>query len=562
MAALFQSLSPALIYLAAALVLPLSPNGHLRALFLLIVPTGAFASFALMPYGDYGQLHFMGFELIVFRLDALSWLFGLAFSIAGFIAFLYAFHLRDTVQQVATLLYAGAAIGAVFAGDLVTLFIFWEMTALSSVLLIWARRTDEAYRAGMRYLLMQIGSGVLLFAGLTLLYRETGSIAFHAMAPESPGTWMILIAFGIKAAFPLLNNWLTDAYPAATITGAVALSSFTTKLAIYALARGFPGSEILIPVGLLMALMPLPWALAADDLRKALAYLLNNQLGFMVVGIGIGTPLALNGVAAHAFAHIIYDGLMFMALGAVLYRTGTIKASELGSLHRQMPWTAAFILFGGLSFSALPFTSGFVTKSLTFSAAEPLADGLLYTGLMVASAGVFMVAVMKMGEVFFTGTPVQTTTAPLDMRLAMGISAALCIGIGVAPQLLYRALPFDTPYNAYTLHHVAVQLAVLGAGGLVWLGLRHFRLLPRTPLPDTDLIFRLAGPALVRLATRLIDLVWGNFIRLAENALDRALALIYRATGPNGPLARTWPSGSMVLWIAALLGATLLLNYL
>ena len=277
-------------------------------------------------------------------------------------------HVKDRVQQVATLFYAGSAIGGVFAGDLITLFLYWEGTAVASVFLIWARRTEGAYRTGMRYLIIQVLSGVLLLAGLLVRYDATGSIEFEAMTLGSLGTWLIFIGFGIKCAFPLLHNWLQDSYPAATITGTVILSAFTTKMAVYALARGFPGTELLIYIGAVMTLFPIFFAEIENDLRRVLAYSLNNQLGFMVVGVGVGTPMALNGTAAHAFCHILYKALLFMSVGAVLYRTGTSKASELGGLYKTMPKTMVCCVIGAASISAFPLFSGFVSKSLILSA--------------------------------------------------------------------------------------------------------------------------------------------------------------------------------------------------
>ena len=250
----------------------------------------------------------MGLSLVTLRVDKLSLLFGYVFLLAAFLGGLYALHVRDTVQHAAGLIYAGSALGAVFAGDLVTLFIFWEGIAVASVFLIWASRNERAYRAGMRYLVVQIGSGVLLLAGVLIHYRQTGSLAFGAIGLASPGAALILLAFGIKCAFPLLHNWLQDAYPEATVTGTVLLSSFTTKVAVYALARGFAGTEILVPIGAAMTAFPIFYAVIENDLRRVLAYSLNNQLGFMVVGIGIGTELALNGAVAHAFADILFKG--------------------------------------------------------------------------------------------------------------------------------------------------------------------------------------------------------------------------------------------------------------
>ena len=357
----------AFLFFAAAVVLPALPT-LVRSILLLGVPVLSGLIVWSLPEGMLWQVGFFGFELELMRVDPLSRIFALIFSLAAFLGNLYAWHVRDTVQQTAALLYAGSAIGAVFAGDLITLFFYWEGTAIASVFLIWARRTEGAYHTGVRYLVVQIGSGVLLLAGAVLWHAETGNIAFDRMTLGSPATYLIFLSFGIKCAFPLLHNWLQDSYPAATVTGTVILSAFTTKLAVYALARGFAGTEILVYIGAVMTLFPIFYAVIENDLRRVLAYSLNNQLGFMVVGIGIGTELALNGTAAHAFAHILYKALLFMSVGAVLFRTGTAKGSELGGLYKTMPLTMIFCVVGAASISAFPLFSGFVTKSLILSA--------------------------------------------------------------------------------------------------------------------------------------------------------------------------------------------------
>lgn len=384
-----ELLTPATLYIAAAVLLPFIPKGTLRQLVLVLVPVAGVAVFWPLPAGIYSDFNLMGLHIGLMRVDDLSRIFGLIFSIAAVLAAIYAWHVRETVQQVATLLYAGSAIGAVFAADLVTLFVFWEGTAIASVFLIWARRTEGAYATGMRYLIVQVGSGVILMAGIVLMYRETGSVAFSRMELGSIATWAIFLAFGIKCAFPLLHNWLQDAYPAATVTGTVVLSAFTTKLAVYALARGFPGTEILIYIGAVMTLFPIFYAVIENDLRRVLAYSLNNQLGFMVVGVGIGTPLALNGTAAHAFCHILYKALLFMSVGAVLFRTGTAKGSELGGLYKTMPWTMVFCVVGAASISAFPLFSGFISKSLILSASADEGHFIVWLVLLFASAGVF-----------------------------------------------------------------------------------------------------------------------------------------------------------------------------
>ena len=364
---MIEGLNPALLIILGGLLLPLIPLA-LRAPYMLLLPLLAILQLCLHSYGEFGQLNLFGLPLVTFRLDSLSFIFALIFHIATFLGVIYALHLKDTLQHVAALVYAGAAIGATLAGDFITLFVFWELTAIGSVFLVWARRTERAFRSGMRYLIIQIGSGVILLAGVIIHFNATGSIQFDFIGLEAAGGWLIFLAFGIKCAFPLLHNWLQDAYAEATITGTVILSAFTTKLAVYALARGFPGTEMLIWIGATMTMFPIFYAVIENDLRRVLAYSLNNQLGFMVVGIGIGTELALNGTAAHAFCHILYKALLFMSMGAVLLRAGTVNGSELGGLYKSMPWTASFCIVGAASISAFPLFSGFVSKSLILTA--------------------------------------------------------------------------------------------------------------------------------------------------------------------------------------------------
>jgi len=358
-----SSFNPGLILIIGALPVALLPHA-LRRVYLLVLPLiGLFVVHNLTP-GTVVTYEKLGLTLELLRVDRLAMVWGYIFNIAAFLAMLFAFHERDTMQQVSALIYAGAAIAAVFAGDLVTLFVYWELTAISSVFLIWAARTERAYKTGMRYLLIQVGSGVILLAGVLLWYNDTGSIQFGHIGIETLAGKLILIAFGIKCAFPLLHNWLQDAYPEATVTGTVVLSAFTTKLAVYALARGYAGTEMLIYIGATMTAFPIFYAVIENDLRRVLAYSLNNQLGFMVVGIGIGTELSLNGTASHAFSHILYKALLFMSMGAVLYRTGTCKGSELGGLYKSMPFTTGFCIIGAASISAFPLFSGFVSKSM------------------------------------------------------------------------------------------------------------------------------------------------------------------------------------------------------
>ncbi|KAB7740074.1 Na(+)/H(+) antiporter subunit D [Parvibaculum sedimenti] len=561
-----EILSPAFVYVAGAFA-ALIPWRIPRAVILLAIPLVALASFVSLPYANYDLLNIFDLQLGFLRLDALSFVFALVFSLAAFLSLLFAFHLRDRLEQAASLIYAGAAIGAVFAADLLTLFIFWEGTALASVFLIWARRTEGAWYTGLRYLAIQIGSGLLLLAGLILRYHDTGSIAFEHMELDSLGTWLIFLSFGIKCAFPLLHNWLQDTYPAATLTGSVTLSAFTTKLAVYALARGFAGTESLIYIGAVMTIFPVFFAAIENNLRRVLAYSINNQIGFMVVGIGIGTPLALDGTVAHAFAHVIYKGLLFMSVGAVMYRTGTAKASELGGLWKSMPLTMAFCVVGAMSISAFPLFSGFVSKSLILSASADTGHFVVWLTLLVASVGVLEHSGIKIPYSMFFGHDrgLKVKEAPLHMLIAMGLAAALCVGIGIWPQPLYGLLPYPVDFHPYTTDHVVTQLQLLFFAALAFAMLIRYGLYPvelRSINLDFDWFYRRLLSGMMIVVADQVRTAWRGLVRSVDYRLDRLLVAVYRTHGPEGILARTSQTGAMVFWIAVLLGITLALTYL
>ncbi|WP_323844191.1 Na(+)/H(+) antiporter subunit D [Microbulbifer magnicolonia] len=556
-------------FVAAAIALFV--RGWPRALLMVAVPLLGLANLWLLGPGSFGAWSVLDFELLLFRADRLSLLFGYLFHIAALIAIVYALHLRDTLQQVASLLYAGSALGAVFAGDLLTLFIFWELLALTSVMLVWARRTGRAYLAGLRYFFLQILSGLLLLGGIIFYAQAQGSLEFGYIGLgqgilDSVGSWMIFLAFGIKCAFPFFHNWLTDAYPESTPTGTVFLSAFTTKVAVYALARAYPGTELLVYIGATMACFPIFYAVIENDLRRVLAYSLINQLGFMVVGIGIGTSLAINGAVAHAFNDVIFKGLLFMSMGAVLQMTGRINGSELGGLYKTMPKTTVLCIIGAASISAFPLFSGFVSKSMVMSAAIQNGYDWVWLILLFASAGVFHHAGIKIPYFAFFAhdSGLRAKEPPTNMLVAMSIAAALCLAVGIYPQALYRLLPFEMSYSPYDLTHVLTQLQLLffSALAFVWLNLR--RLYP-PELPsvnlDVEWLYRRLLPAAARsffaAAFRLDERVR----RTALHAVDRLMAGVTSYHKPDGVMARSWLTGSMVAGVVLLLGLYLLLGF-
>jgi multicomponent Na+:H+ antiporter subunit D len=557
-------LHPGLILILGALLIPFLP-ARFRGAYMLVLPAIAFVNLLVLPNGSFGQIHLFAWQLTSLRIDALSRFFAFAFLIAAELGVIYALHLKDRVQQVAGLVYAGSAVSAIFAGDLVTLFLFWELISLASVLLIWASGSRRSYRAGMRYLVPQLGSGILLQFGTLLHYRATGSLEFARIELGSPGASLIFLAFGIKCAFPLLHSWLEDAYPEATVTGTVFLSVFTTKVAVYALARGFAGTEILVPIGAVMTIFPIFYAVIENDLRRVLAYSLNNQLGFMVVGIGLGTSLSLNGAVAHAFADIVFKSLLFMSMGAVLFRVGTVKGSELGGLYKSMPWTTGFCLVGAASISAFPLFSGFVTKSMVISAAMDGGHFWIWIALLFASAGVFHHAGIKIPYFAFFAhdSGKRCQEAPLNMLIAMATSAALCIGIGSFPDEFYALLPYKAEFQPYRIDHVTAQIQLLFWSALAFTVLMRSGIYPpelaSTNL-DVDWFYRRLGRDLAVSTGRRAERLWIAVRQAAFEQTSRAFQQLLTRFGSKGiPAPHT---SSMVFWATLILTALLLLSYL
>ncbi len=555
--------SPALILLAASVLIGLT-RGHLRSAVILVAPLITLWAVWQVPDGVVGTVRFLDYAIEPVEGSPLRRLFATIFSIMAFTGGLFAFRQARWYELSAAFAYASGAVGVCFAGDLITLFLFWELMALFSTVIVWCGGTPAARKAGIRYAMMHLLGGVVLKVGIEGVVVHTGSIDIQPLLATNFDTWMILIGILINAAAPPVSAWLADAYPESSPTGSVFLSAFTTKTAVLALILLFPGEPVLIGVGLYMVMYGIIYALLENDARRILAYSIVNQVGFMVCAVGIGTQMALNGAAAHAFAHIIYKALLFMSAGVVVYRTGKNKCTDLGGLFRTMPLTATCGIIGALAISSFPLTSGFVTKTLISQAA--IDEGLVavYFLLAAASAGVFLHAGIKFPWfVFFQkDSGLRPKDAPWNMAAAMVLFAALCILMGVFPEIFYRLLPYPVDYHAYSPGKVLFYLQLL-----LYSGLAFFVMLPwlkRTPTIslDTDWLYRVA---LHRVVTGIADRL-GSAQEKAQQAavrlLQAALARIQRHHGPEGVLARTWPTGSMVLWVAIMLASYLILYYL
>jgi multicomponent Na+:H+ antiporter subunit D len=559
---ILEAISPGLVLILGAFLLP-AARGNVRRALVLGLPAVTLALVWLVPDGPALTLDFLDYTLTPVKGTTMGRLFATIFALMAFAGGLYGLAQARVVELSAAFVYAGSAIGIAFAGDLITLFVFWEVMAIGSTLVIWSAGADAAYRASLRYAMIHLLGGVVLMVGIIAQVAETGSVEFTAMQADGFARWLILIGFLVNAGAPPLSAWIPDTYPEASPSGAVFLSAFTTKTAVYVLLVGFPGEEVLLWFGLYMVFYGIIYALLENDIRRILAYSIVNQVGFMIVGIGIGTEMALNGTAAHAFTHIIYKALLLMSAGAVVHQTGKRKCSELGGLFQSMPMTTLCGIIGALAISGFPLTSGFISKSMISQAAGDQYLAFIWFALVAASAGVFLHAGIKFPWfVFFQkDSGLRPPDPPWNMRWAMYLFAFLCIAIGVYPAPLYAMLPYPVDYAPYTMGHVAFQLQLL-----LFSGLAFFVMLPQmrrtlTITLDMDWFFRRLG----RQAALAVGAMIGRADRAARRAvldgLDAAILTVRRYCGPDGILARSRSTGAATLWVAVLLGISLVIYY-
>ena len=552
-------LSPALILLLSALLTGLV-RGHLRSAVVLLAPLVTLYAIWQVPDGVAGTLPFLDYYIEPVEGSAIRRLFATIFALMSFAGGLYAFRHASWHELAAAQAYAAGAIGVCFSGDLISLFIYWEMMALFSTIIVWCGGTPAARAAGVRYAIMHLLGGIILKVGIVGVVIQTGSIDIQAMQATNFATWMMLIGILINAAAPPVSAWLGDAYPESSPTGTVFLSAYTTKTAVLALILLFPGESVLIGVGLYMVMYGIIYALLENDARRILAYSIVNQVGFMVCAVGIGTQMAINGAAAHAFAHIIYKALLFMSAGVVVYRTGKSKCTDLGGLFRTMPLTTICGIIGALAISGVPLTSGFVTKTMVSQAA--VSEGLVfvYFALAAASAGVFLHAGIKFPWfVFFQrDSGLRPKDAPWNMAASMVLLSALCILIGVFPEAFYRLLPYPVDYQPYYAGKVVFYLQLL-----LFSGLAFFLLLPMmrrtlTISLDTDWLWRVL---LSRIGTTVLQKSSNAGVALESWSKSQA-AKLTNNDKLSAFLTKPKAIGQTALWVVVLLTAYVVVYYL
>ncbi|MCH9675288.1 MAG: Na(+)/H(+) antiporter subunit D [Gammaproteobacteria bacterium] len=553
-----SSFPPGAILALGALLIPFA-TARYRTALLIGLPLLTLSIVWSLPDGSSTASGVLGYQLIWVSSDALGRLFAIIFSLMAFGGALFALRQQSRLELTAAFVYAGCAVGVALAGDLISLFIFWETMAIASTLILLASRTDRAVDVAVRYFLVHMFGGALLMAGIALHIINTGSTELSELGTSTMSGWLILVGVLINAAAPPLSGWLADAYPEGSYSGTVFLSAFTTKAAVYVLIRGFAGTEILIAVGLFMIFYGIIYALLENDMRRILAYSIVNQVGFMVTGVGIGTEMALNGAAAHAFAHIIYKALLLMSAGSVLYQTGKRKCTDLGGLFQSMPLTTICGIIGALAISATPWTSGFVSKSMINQSAADQHLMVVWFALLAASAGVFLHAGIKFPWfVFFQkDSGLRPTDPPWHMCLAMAFFAALCVGIGVFPNALYALLPYPVEYEPYTGAHVVNMLQLL-----LFSGLAFFLLLPLmkrtlTISVDTDYLYRRVWPAVYRRITNAASATRIALYNVANARINGCLRVAERYFGRT----RQADIAQMITIAISMLLAILLIGY-
>lgn len=519
---------PALFFIAGAFLLPVLPKNIRSAAFILF----PFLSFLLIwsfPDGYSLKIPFVGYELFVCEVDRLNKIFGTIFSLITIIGGFYSYHLKDTAHPSAALLYAGGALGVTFAGDYFTLFIFWELMAFASTYLIWSRRTKEAEKAGMRYLLVHLFGGALLLTGILIQANNTGSLQIAALVSDSTiSSWLILAGVALNAAIPPLHAWLADAYPKATVTGAVFLSAFTTKSAVLVLIKIFAGWEILIFLGVIMALYGVVYAVLANDIREILAYHIISQVGYMVAGVGIGTEMAINGTTAHAFSHILYKALLFMGAGVVLHTTGRSRLTELGGIAKAQPVTLWLYMIGAFSISGFPLFNGFISKSMVVAAAGEAHYDTAMLLLLLASVGTFLHTGLKLP--YFTWwseskEEIIPTKPPVNMHIGMALAAFFCILFGVYPTLLYNHLPFAVNYEPFTLYHLTESVQILIFTFIAFWLLREKLQGEQTLAIDTDWFYRRPARLVRNLFVDRVEVIFNAAERLSEKVVETLVRL-------------------------------------
>lgn len=461
-----------LIVAALALILPRKVGYGLSAIALAAVVPWSFG----IEDGVHTEAILFGFDLAVVAGDPASRLMGVIFGLFGLTAVGYAYSTdADRAHLAFGLGYVGTSLGAVFAGDWLTLLLFWEGMTVMSTVLVWLYG-GQAVRAGYRYALAHGIGGSLLLAGIAVHAVDgglTSQVLWFDGSGLSSGIAAILggIGIGVNAAFIGVHYWLPDTYSRPHVAASVFMTAFTTKTAVYAAFRAFPeGNLYLAFMGAAMTVFGATFALMQKDMRRLLAYHIQAQVGYMMAGIGIGGALGVAGGFAHLFNHILYKGVLFMAAGILIIRTGQNRLDKFGAVGTTAPVTLGAFLIGALAITGVPGFNGFVSKGMILDAADAADMHFALTVLLWLGVIGTFASFIKFGYyAFMKGErePIRDVS-PVNVG-SMGILAGLCVLLGLWYQPLIDILPMADQLpelKPYSTGHLIEGIG-LGIAGLI-----------------------------------------------------------------------------------------------
>ncbi len=454
-----SSIHPGIFLIFAGIITAAVPK-KVRRVLLVLCPAAALLAALCIPVGIQLVFSFAGnYNFVYLQLTQQNYIFLVVFAMTALVNGIYAAQNDSRLEAFASMGYAGSALGVTLAGDWLTLLLFWELMAVTSLFLIWGQKRKEATAAGFRYILMHMFGGSLLLFGIALETAKGNYLIANLTAgPHDAAFWLIFAGVAVNAAFVPLHAWVPDAYPQSSVTGGNYLCAFTTKVAILCLARVFAGFDFLLIAGLIMIFYGAIFALMENDMRRLLSYHIISQLGYMVTDLSFQGTTAVSAAGALAAGNVIYKSLLFMCAGAVMYATGKRKISELGGLARKMPLTCVVFFIAAFSIAGAPPFAGFTLKSLSILTAQEAGNHLVVWLMVAGNILTVMSIAFKMGYFVFFGkerADVEVGRVPLNMKIAMLIGAANCIWIGFLPQFVYRRfMPYPVDYHPYHLGHI------------------------------------------------------------------------------------------------------------
>ena len=558
---MIEWIHPGVVICIGGFLIPFIKWRSIKLTFFLLLPIAGLAILLLTSMGHFGpipswpeSLHtwripFLQYSLVLGRINKLSMVFAYIYVIAAFCMNIYALRVKNDWEHVAAMIYVGSALGAIFAGDLFTLFFCLEIMSWAPFFLLAFRGTKKAMGAAVRYILWHHFSGVCILAGILMHLHQTGSIEFVHMPWGWGGDYLgynlMLLGFIVNAATTPFHSWLSDTYSEASPSGSIYMTAYTTKTAIYCLIIAFRGVELLMWMGAIQAVFALFLAVLENDGRRLCSYHIISQIGYMVAGVGIGTEMGINGAISHALCHIIYNALLYMGAGCALVVVGTAKFNELGGLYKYMPISFWLYMVGGFSISGFPLFNGFISKVMTIEAAELIRRPIIYLLLEGATVGTFLHTGLKLPWNMWLQSRDEpppniraklkdsALNTPISMLIGMGILAFLCIFMGVYPKILYDMLPFRVEYVPYTTTRVfsITQMFIFTFLGF-WLLRELVRGYPTYTL-DTDWFVRIAGKRMIWFCEKPV-MAFANFID--RNVMNMAGFLVWFSRNPVAAL--------------------------